>query len=103
MYKLFAFYTEPQAADKAAFDEHYFNTHVPLCHKLPGIVRVEVNKFSGALGGGPAPYYLITELVFNSKVDYDAAMAAPEGKAVGRDTRNFPPGLLSMAFAETVE
>lgn len=103
MFKLFAFYTEPPEAARAGFDEHYFNTHLPLCHKLPGLVRVEVNKFSGALGGGPAPYYLITELVFNARADYDTAMATPEGKAVGRDTRNFPPGILTMAFAETVE
>jgi uncharacterized protein (TIGR02118 family) len=103
MFKMFAFYTEPQEADKAKFDEHYLTTHIPLCHKLPGIVRVEVSKFNGALGGGSAPYYQVAELVFNTKADFDAAMATPEGKAVGRDTRNFPSGLLTMAFAETVE
>ncbi|MBN9387889.1 MAG: EthD family reductase [Chloroflexi bacterium] len=103
MYKLFAFYTEPSAEEKAAFEEYYHATHVPLCHKIPGLVSIEANKFTGALGGGPAPYYMITILTFNSKEEYEAGMATPEGKAVGRDTRNFPKGILSMAFAETVD
>jgi uncharacterized protein (TIGR02118 family) len=103
MYKLFAFYTEPPAEEKAAFEEYYRTTHVPLCHKIPGLVSIEANRFSGALGGGPAPYYMITILTFNSQAEYEAAMATPEGRAVGRDTRNFPKGILSMGLAESDE
>jgi uncharacterized protein (TIGR02118 family) len=103
MYKLFAFYTEPPAEEKAAFEEYYRTTHVPLCHKIPGLVSIEADRFTGALGGGPAPYYMVAILSFSSKEDYEAAMATPEGKAVGRDTRNFPKGILSMAFAESFE
>ena len=103
MYKLFAFYTEPPAEEKAAFEEHYRTTHVPLCQKIPGLVSIEADRFTGAMGGGSAPYYMVAILTFNSKEEYEAGMATPEGKAVGRDTRNFPKGILSMAFAESVE
>ena len=103
MYQLFAFYSQPPEEERAAFEEHYNNVHVPLCQKIPGLVRVEASKFSGAMGGGPAPYYMITVLSFNSKEDFDAGMATPEGRAVGKDTRNFPKGILSMALAETDE
>ena len=103
MYKLYAFYSEPPEAEKAAFEEHYRTVHVPLCEKIPGIVKLEADKFTGAIGGGPAPYYMVAILSFNSKEEYDAGMASPEGRAVGRDTRNFPKGILSMAFAEPAE
>ena len=103
MYKLFAFYNEPPEAEKAAFAKYYLNTHIPLCQKIPGIVRVEADRFTGAIGGGPAPYYMVAVLTFNNKEEYDAGMASPEGRAVGRDTRNFPKGILSMALAESVE
>lgn len=103
MYKLIAFYTEPPAEEKAAFEEHYRNVHVPLCHKIPGLVSIEADKFTGAIGGGPAPYYMIAILTFNSKEEYESGMATQEGKAVARDTRNFPKGILSMALGESFE
>lgn len=103
MYQLFAFYSQPPEEEREKFEEYYRTVHVPLCQKIPGIVRVEASKFSGAMGGGPAPYYMVAVLTFNNKEEFDAGMATPEGKAVGRDTRNFPKGILSMAMAETVE
>ncbi len=103
MYKIIVLYTEPAEADKAAFEEHYFQVHVPLCHKMPGLVRAEVNRISSAAPGQPAPFFLITELVFNSQEEMQAARATPEGKAVFKDTRNFPPGLMTVMTAEVVE
>ncbi len=103
MYKVLALYTEPAEADKAAFEEHYFGVHMPLCDKLPGLVRAEVNRITTTPPGMTMPYYMITELVFNSQAEMEAAFATPEGKAVGKDTRNFPPGLLTMAYAEVKE
>ncbi|HEX2909954.1 MAG TPA: EthD family reductase [Chloroflexia bacterium] len=95
-------YKEPAEEDKARFDDHYFNVHVPLCQKYPGLVSAEVNRLTGAATGKP-PYYLISELTFNSKADLDAALASPEGKAVYKDTRNFPPVDMTVAFAEVVK
>ena len=99
MYKFIAMYTQPAEGDKVPFEEHYFSTHVPLCHKLPGLVRAEVNRVDGP----NAPYFIITELVFNSKEEMNAAWATPEGKAVGKDTRNFPPGLMTTLTASVDE
>ena len=102
MYKMIALYKQPSAADLTPFEEHYFSTHVPLVNKVPGLVKAEVNRFTGAMGGD-APYYLMAELYFNSKEEMDQAMGTPEGRAMAKDTRNFPPGLLTVAFAEVVD
>ena len=101
MIKFMAFYTIPK--DKEAFDKHYFGTHIPLCEKLPNIQRVEVSRFTGGMGGAEPPYYIVAELCFNSKEEMDASFATPEGRAVGKDTRNIEPGLMTAVYAETVE
>ena len=41
--KLMVLYTQPD--DPAAFDEHYFGTHMPLVHAMPGLQRAETGKF----------------------------------------------------------
>jgi uncharacterized protein (TIGR02118 family) len=74
--------------DPEAFDKHYLGVHIPMCQKLPGIKRVEVTKYSGTMDGKPAPYYIQTDLTFDSQ---DAAMAAfgsDVGKEVVADVAN---------------
>ena len=56
-----------------------------------GLVRVEASKFTGAMGGGPAPYYMITVLTFNSKEEYDAVSA---WKRVALGSKDFRDRLL---------
>lgn len=101
MVKFIAFYKAPQ--DKEAFDKHYFGTHMPLCEKLPGLQKAEVSRLSSGAPGGESPYYLMTELYFNSMDEMNAAWGTPEGKAVFKDTRNIEPGLLTPVIAEITE
>lgn len=102
MVKTVVLYKEP--ADKAAFDNYYLEKHIPLVNTVPGVVRVEVSKFTGG-AGGPAPYYLMTEIWFNSVAEMNAGWSSPEGRATGRDVRNFvsDPTAVTMAFAQVME
>ena len=90
-------YKEP--ANKEEFDAYYVEKHIPLVHKVPGIVRVEMNRFSGK----NAPYYLLTTLYFNSKDERKAALASPEGQAMNADVVNFAtPENVTVGFADVV-
>lgn len=90
-------YKEP--SDREAFDQHYFGTHVPLCQKMPGLVKAEISRFSGK----NAPYYLMTTLYFNSKEERNAALNSAEGQATADDLPNFAPaGSYTIAFAEVI-
>src|SRR5205085_11950993 len=53
---MIAFYKEP--ADREKLEKHLFEVHFPLVRKLPGLVKMEVNRFSGK----GAPYYLMVTL-----------------------------------------
>ncbi len=100
MVKLVALYKKP--ADAAAFDDYYFNTHVELANKMPGLKKVEISKVTGA-PGGEAEYYLMAELYFENMDALKAAMSSPEGKAAAKDLMGFAKEIVSMMFADVVE
>jgi uncharacterized protein (TIGR02118 family) len=97
MVKLTVLYGPP--TDPAAFDDHYFSTHVPLASKIPDVRRMEVARMS-AVGGGASPYHLIAELYFDSADALDAALATPEGQAAAGDVANFATGGATMLVGE---
>lgn len=101
MPKLMVLYGKP--ADAAKFDAYYFERHVPMAKKLPGLRRYEVS--AGAINmpqGGP-PYHLVAQLEFDSMQALAAAMGSPEGKAVGADLANFATGGADLLVMETRE
>ena len=90
-------YKEPTNTE--AFDAYYFEKHVPLVQKVPGVLRIEVNRFSGK----NAPYYLMATLYFNSRDERKAALASPEGQAMNADVANFAaPENVTVSFADVV-
>lgn len=100
MVKLVALYKKP--ADTTAFDDHYFNTHLALSNQMPGLLKAEVSKVTGA-PGGEAEYYLMCEMYFENMDALKAAMSSPEGKAAAKDLMGFAKEVVSMMFAEVVE
>jgi uncharacterized protein (TIGR02118 family) len=100
MVKLVAVYSKPE--DPAAFDKHYFETHVPLAKKMPGLVKCEIEKVTGSPMPGPDLTYLAAHLYFKDKPALDAAMASPEGKAAARDLMGFAGKYVKMHFTEVV-
>ncbi|OGO33614.1 MAG: ethyl tert-butyl ether degradation protein EthD [Chloroflexi bacterium RBG_16_56_8] len=97
MVKLVALYRKP--ADPAAFDQAYFETHVPLVQQIPELRRVEVARITGAPRGEPE-FYLMAEMYFDDKAAMDRAMASPENIAAGKNLMGFAKGLVTFMFAE---
>ncbi len=99
MVKLVALYRQP--ADPAAFDKAYFETHVPLVKKTPGLRRVDIARVTGAPRGDPE-YYLMAEMYFDDKAAMDRAMASPENMEAGKNLMSFARGLVTFVFVEEV-
>jgi uncharacterized protein (TIGR02118 family) len=99
--KLTVVYAEPE--DAGAFDKHYFEVHVPLVDRLPGLQRTEISKVSGGPMGSPSPYHLIAELYFADEDALDAALATPEGGAMGKDFGAIAPKGSVMTVSEITE
>lgn len=100
MVKLIALYKVP--ANIAEFDENYFNGHIPLAMKMPGLKKAEVSRITGSPMGA-AEYHLMAELYFENKEALDAAMSSAEGRAAAKNLMGFAKEVVYMMFAEVEE
>jgi len=100
MVKLVALYRNP--ADVELFDKHYFDTHIPLIKKSPGLRRLEVTRISGA-PIGETKYHLMAEMYYDSLEQMNAANASPEGKAAARDLMSFAADVVTLFYGEVGE
>jgi uncharacterized protein (TIGR02118 family) len=100
MAQLLALYHQP--ADPAAFDRYYFDTHVPLAKKIPGLRSYVVNDGPvNAVAGSPAPYS-IAELSFDSMADLQSALSSAEGQeAAAADLSNFAQAGVTLLVFDT--
>lgn len=88
MHRLTVLYPEP--ADRAAFEAHYRDIHLPLCAQLPGVRRITFSL--GISDPGQGPYYAIFQAAFDDGAALAAALASPEGRAVEADVPNYATG-----------
>lgn len=89
MARMVVIYRTPK--DVAAFDRHYFDTHIPLSKKIPGLRKYEVSKGAIAAVAGRADVHLIGILHFDDMAALKNAFASPEGQAARADRRLFAP------------
>jgi uncharacterized protein (TIGR02118 family) len=94
--KLIALYKQP--ADASAFDEAYFNTHLPLIAKVPGLQKTVITRFTRTLMGDG--YYLMAEMYFSDTTALKNGMRSPEMAAAGENLNSFAEGLVTLAFGE---
>lgn len=93
--KLVALYRQP--ADPAAFDKAYFETHIPMIKKLPGLQKTAITRFTRTVMGDG--YYLMAEMHFADEASLKAAMKSPEMAVAGENLDGFAKGLVTLMFA----
>ncbi len=96
MSKLIALYKRP--SDPAVFDKAYFDTHLPLIAKLPGLQSTRVTRFTRSLMGDG--YYLMAEMFFADESALKVAMKSAEIAAASANLDSFAKGLYNLMFAE---
>jgi len=83
MARMVVIYKTPK--DVEAFNRHYFDVHVPLAKKLPGLRSYEVSFGPITLMGSASDTYLIGLLHFDSLAAIRTAFTSPEGQACATD------------------
>lgn len=97
MVKLIAMYKTP--ADIEEFEKHYFEVHMPLIYKMPGLLKAEVSRLSG-MPGQDNKYHIMAEMYFDNMDKLNESMASPEGRAAGKDLMGFAKDYVIMMFGE---
>ena len=89
MARMLVVYKKP--ADVQAFEKHYFETHIPLAKKIPGLRKYEISHGPITVVAGSPDVYLIGTLHFDDLDAIQKAFASPEGQAARADRRLFAP------------
>src|SRR3981081_3539697 len=86
-----------------AFDKHYFETHVPLAKKIPGLRKYEISQGPVVTPAGPSGFHLIANLHFDDLAAIQQAFASPQGQAAGADVQKFATGGVDMILFDSRE
>ena len=97
MARMVVMYKTPQ--DPAAFERHYFETHIPLAKKLPGIRKYEVSQGPIVTPAGASEFRFVATLHFDDLEAIKRAFASPEGQVCAADRRNFAPDPAQFVMA----
>lgn len=88
--RLVVMYRTPK--DAAAFDKHYFQTHVPIAKKIPGLRKFEVSQGPVATPAGPSAFHLIAILHYDDMAAIQKSFASAQGQAAVADLQVFATG-----------
>ena len=89
MARMVVIYKTPN--DVATFKRHYFETHIPLAKKLPGLRKYEVSEGPILTPHGPSDYHFVATLHFDDLAAIKHAFVTPEGQLCAADRQNFAP------------
>jgi uncharacterized protein (TIGR02118 family) len=99
--KYVALYRTPD--DPAEFDRNYFETHVPIVNKTPGLVKAELARVTRTYVGEPG-YYVMAELYFSSVEAMKAAFKSEEWRSSGDNLQSWGGmDLVTMFAAQLVD
>jgi len=77
--------------DVAAFEKHYFDFHVPLAKKLPGLRKYEVSRGPIVSPQGATDAFMLATLHFDDMAAIRNAFATETGRLCAEDRRKFAP------------
>jgi uncharacterized protein (TIGR02118 family) len=101
MARLLVMYKTPK--DRVAFDKYYFETHVPITKKIPGLRKFEVSQGPVGSPAGESGMHRIAILHFDDMAAIQTALASAEGQAAVKDVGVFAPepGAVQILMFET--
>ena len=101
MARLVVMYKTPK--DAAAFDKHYFEKHISVAKKIPGLRKYEVSKGPVATPMGASGLHLVATLHFDDVAAIQEAFASPQGQAAAADVQKFATGGVEMFIFDNIE
>jgi uncharacterized protein (TIGR02118 family) len=98
MIRVLALHNTP--VDLSSYDDYYVNVHMPLVRRIPGVRNIRYGRVIRAADGGPAPYFLISDVYFDNEADLQLAIESPEMAEAFADVPNFATGGATIMICE---
>jgi uncharacterized protein (TIGR02118 family) len=98
MLRITSLHGEPQ--DQESFDEYYRFVHTPIVQRIPGVRNIRFGRVLDTVDGKPAPYYLVSDVYFDDRASFEAALQSREMQEAIADVPNFATGGVTIMFCE---
>ena len=85
MYVVVAFWGAPGDSDVDEFEKYYFDVHVPLARRVPGLKRLTLTRTEAGLEGAKPAFYRVAELYFESREALERSEKSPQWTAMRED------------------
>jgi len=82
MFKLYAFWSAPRAADIEEFEREYTERHGPAAAKVPGMRRFITTRTDVGLEGGEPAFFRVAEMIFDSREELERAEHSDEWQSL---------------------
>lgn len=89
MLKLVVLWNLPSGMNGSMFDELYFNHHVPLAKRIPGLRRYVTTKFIPTPNGTAPAYYRMAELYYDDEESLAIGRASDVSRRARRQIENW--------------
>ena len=84
MARMVVIYKQPKNPEE--FNKHYYDVHIPLALKIPGLKKYEISRGPIISTTGHSAY-LVAVISFESMDTLKAGFASPEGQACAEDRK----------------
>ena len=101
MIRILALHGKP--GDESTYGGHYLDVHMPLVQRIPGVRNIRFGRVLQAADGGPAPYYLVSDVYFDDMDSVQRALASPEMAEALADVPSFATGGVTIMLCESVD
>jgi uncharacterized protein (TIGR02118 family) len=98
MIRVLALHNTP--VELSSYDDYYVNVHMPLVRRIPGVRNIRYGRVIRAADGGPAPYFLISDVYFDDEAALQIALDSPEMADAFADVPNFATGGATIMICE---
>jgi uncharacterized protein (TIGR02118 family) len=98
MLRITSLHGEP--TDRERFDHYYRAVHTPIVQRIPGVRNIRFGRALDTVEGGPPPYYLVSDVYFDDRATFEAALASPQMAEAIADVPNFATGGVTIMFCE---
>jgi uncharacterized protein (TIGR02118 family) len=98
MIRVLALHNTP--VELSSYDDYYVNVHMPLVRRIPGVRNIRYGRVIRAADGGPAPYFLISDVYFDDEAALQVAIESPEMAEAFADVPNFATGGATIMICE---
>jgi len=89
-----ALYKKPENTE--TFHAHYDGVHMPLVHKIPGLIKSEIEVVTTTFAGEKDDFYMLARMYYENSDSFKIAMQSAENAATGKDLRNFASAGVSL-------